>query len=69
MEDKPKKTMITRSMSKEAPLGEHFSNRIKGLDSVFDEEYDLTRGRAESKGSIGSPGTPRKKTHKKSAKK
>lgn len=67
MEEKTTKTRKQRSLSKDAPLGEVFSNRIKTLESVFDEGYDLTKNySSDSKSGNSSPASPAiKKTHKK----
>ena len=64
MEEKPTKTRKQRSQSKDAPLGEVFTNRIKACDSVFDEGYDLGRNRSDSKNSGNSSPTI-KRTNKK----
>jgi hypothetical protein len=66
MEEKTTKTRKQRSLSKDAPLGEVFSNRIKTLESVFDETYDLTRNNSDSKSGNSSPASPAiKKSYKK----
>jgi hypothetical protein len=64
MEEKPIRTRKNRSMSKDAPLGEVFTNRIKALDSVFDDGYDLTQNNSDSKSGASSPAA--KPSHKKS---
>lgn len=65
MEEKTTKTRKQRSLSKDTPVGEVFSNRIKACDSVFDEGYDLSRNRSDSKGSVSSP--QMKRSNKKTA--
>jgi hypothetical protein len=66
MEEKTTKTRKQRSLSKDAPLGEVFTNRIKSLESVFDETYDLEKNHSDSKSGNSSPASPAiKKSHKK----
>jgi hypothetical protein len=70
MEEKGTKTRKNRSLSKDTPLGEVFSNRIKALDSVFDDGYDLTQNNSDSKSGSSSPATkPSKKKTPASSKK